>query len=93
MTSPSAFGDARAHALTDRTLQDLPPSVDVPDYDRDGLTPAVVHIGVGGFHRARQAVYFDDLARRGISDWGVIGLGRPGRRKNPSALDCASGRP
>jgi mannitol 2-dehydrogenase len=31
---------------------------------------------VGGFHRAHQAVYFDDLATRGIStDWGITGVG------------------
>jgi fructuronate reductase/mannitol 2-dehydrogenase len=48
----------------------------VPSYDRSDLTPAVVHIGVGGFHRAHQAVYFDDLASRGIStDWGITGVG------------------
>jgi mannitol-1-phosphate/altronate dehydrogenase len=33
-----------------------------------------VHIGVGGFHRAHQAVYFDDLAARGVTDWGVVGV-------------------
>jgi fructuronate reductase/mannitol 2-dehydrogenase len=57
---------------------------DVPLYDRSSLTPSVVHIGVGGFHRAHQAVYLDDLARRGIStDWGVVGVGlhRPEMRE------------
>jgi mannitol 2-dehydrogenase len=49
--------------------------VAVPQYDRDRLVPAVVHIGVGGFHRAHQAVYFDELATQGIADWGVIGVG------------------
>jgi len=50
--------------------------VAVPTYDRTELTPAVVHIGVGGFHRAHQAVYFDELARQGIStDWGITGVG------------------
>ncbi|BBZ41352.1 mannitol dehydrogenase [Mycobacterium conspicuum] len=34
-----------------------------------------MHIGAGNFHRAHQAVYFDDLARSGISDrWGVTGV-------------------
>jgi len=62
--------------LRDDTLADLPATVDVPTYDRTELTPSVVHIGVGGFHRAHQAVYFDDLMRRGIStDWGVVGVG------------------
>jgi mannitol 2-dehydrogenase len=47
----------------------------VPTYDRAALTPAVVHFSVGGFHRAHQLVYFDDLAEQGISDWGVVGVG------------------
>jgi mannitol 2-dehydrogenase len=54
----------------------------VPAYDLHGLTPSVVHLGVGGFHRAHQAVYFDALAAQGVSDWGVIGVGisRPNMR-------------
>jgi mannitol 2-dehydrogenase len=34
-----------------------------------------VHFGVGGFHRAHQAVYLDELARRGVTDWGLVGVG------------------
>jgi mannitol-1-phosphate/altronate dehydrogenase len=49
--------------------------VAVPPYNRDRLTPAVVHLGVGGFHRAHQAVYFDELAARGHTGWGVVGVG------------------
>src|SRR4051812_3985913 len=49
--------------------------VRVPHYDRTALTPAVVHFSVGGFHRAHQLVYFDDLAEQGVSDWGVVGVG------------------
>src|SRR5271170_215686 len=49
--------------------------VDVPTYDRCALQRGVVHIGAGNFHRAHQAVYFDDLARSGISNhWGVTGV-------------------
>ncbi|WP_410574281.1 mannitol dehydrogenase family protein [Amycolatopsis sp. cmx-4-61] len=47
----------------------------VPAYDRSRLRPAVVHFGVGGFHRAHQAVYFDELAELGFTHWGVIGVG------------------
>ena len=47
--------------------------IDVPTYDRSTLQRGVVHIGAGNFHRAHQAVYFDDLANSGISDrWGVL---------------------
>ena len=61
--------------LDDRTVHDLDDRVRVPDYDRGTLTPAVVHIGVGGFHRAHQALYLDDLARTGETGWGEIGVG------------------
>jgi mannitol 2-dehydrogenase len=43
--------------------------------DRAALTPAVVHLGVGSFHRAHQAMYLDELARLGDRDWGEIGVG------------------
>jgi mannitol-1-phosphate/altronate dehydrogenase len=60
-------------AAAPSTITPLP--VVVPSYDTSGLIPAVVHIGVGGFHRAHQAVYFDDLAALGHRGWGVIGVG------------------
>src|SRR4051794_1033680 len=45
-------------------------------YDRAALTHGVVHISVGAFHRSHQAVYFDELARRGLGDgWAVTGVG------------------
>jgi mannitol 2-dehydrogenase len=47
----------------------------LPSYDRSRLRPAVVHFGVGGFHRAHQAIYFDKLAELGFTDWAVIGVG------------------
>jgi mannitol 2-dehydrogenase len=46
----------------------------VPVYDREGLQPRIVHVGVGGFHRAHFALYNDDLAAIG-GDWGIVGLG------------------
>jgi mannitol 2-dehydrogenase len=51
-------------------------TVALPDYDRSALIPGVVHIGVGGFHRAHQAVYFDDLAATGERESGS-GRGDP----------------
>ena len=61
--------------LCDATLTRLSPSVITPRYDRRSITAGVVHIGVGGFHRAHQAVYFDELATLGSTDWGVVGVG------------------
>src|SRR4051795_6681579 len=48
--------------------------VPVPAYDRAALAPRIVHVGVGGFHRAHLAVYAHELAATG-SDWGIAGLG------------------
>src|SRR5215218_6747091 len=55
----------RCQPLSTATLGHLGPQVRVPGYDRTGLTPSIVHIGVGGFHRAHQAMYLDELAQRG----------------------------
>src|SRR5205823_410230 len=65
----------------------------VPTYDRRHLRRSIVHLGVGGFHRAHQGVYLDDLAERRISsDWGERGVGLlPGDRRMADALipqDC-----
>jgi mannitol 2-dehydrogenase len=39
------------------TLDQLPPAVLRPTYARADLTPGIVHIGLGNFHRAHQAWY------------------------------------
>ncbi|WP_063838899.1 mannitol dehydrogenase family protein [Streptomyces glaucescens] len=63
--------------------------VATPGYNRARLEPAIVHFGVGGFHRAHQEVYFDQLAELGFSQWGVIGVGirRPQMRQVLDAQD------
>ena len=76
------------HKLTEANLAALAGRAAVPTYDRKRLAPAIVHIGVGGVHRAHQAVYLDDLAGRGITmDWGERGVGLlPGDRSMAEAL-------
>jgi len=45
-------------------------------YDRASLTPGIVHIGLGNFHRAHMAVYMDDLFALGEGhDWAILGAG------------------
>ncbi len=61
--------------LSDDTLARLPSDVSAPGYDRAALRAGIVHFGVGAFHRAHQAVYLDELARTGVTDWGVVGVG------------------
>jgi mannitol 2-dehydrogenase len=51
-------------------------AVPVPAYDRSAVTVGIVHFGVGGFHRAHQAMYVDRLLERGLgSEWGICGVG------------------
>jgi mannitol 2-dehydrogenase len=62
--------------LNARTLGYWRDRLPVPDYDRDLVTPGVVHLGVGGFHRAHQAMYHDRLLSKGAApDWGICGVG------------------
>ena len=63
-------------ALDQDSLGLLGDRVAVPGYDRDGVTPGIVHLGVGGFHRAHEAFYVDRLLRQGLADeWGICGVG------------------
>ncbi|SDS01518.1 fructuronate reductase [Friedmanniella luteola] len=74
--APAPLSPEPPAPLHDGSVAALPDAVAVPGYDRSQLEPAVVHIGVGGFHRAHQAVYFDELARAGVSTgWGITGVG------------------
>jgi fructuronate reductase len=52
----------------------LPASVKAPGYDRERQAAGIVHIGIGAFHRAHQAVYTDDAMAAGDGDWGTIGV-------------------
>lgn len=48
----------------------------VPQYDRSRLRAGIVHLGVGGFHRAHQAMYLDRLMNAGEAlDWAICGVG------------------
>lgn len=63
-------------SLSNSTVAQLNKKVQRPSYNRTKLRPHTVHIGVGGFHRAHQAVYLDSLLERGIlTDWGECGMG------------------
>ena len=62
--------------LSAATLSSLPDNVGVPKYRRDQLKAGILHIGVGNFHRAHQAVYLDDLFNAGEGhNWAMIGAG------------------
>lgn len=62
--------------LNDANLADLPEDVLRPSYDRSALTPGIVHIGVGNFHRAHQSWYLHRLMQQGEAlDWAIVGAG------------------
>ena len=48
----------------------------LPKYDRSKLRAGIFHFGVGGFHRAHQAVVIDNLLEKGLAnDWAICGVG------------------
>jgi mannitol 2-dehydrogenase len=64
-----------------------------PGYDRRLVTPGAVHFGVGGFHRAHEAMYHDRLMNAGLAlDWGICGVGvMPADRRMQRALGAQDG--
>ena len=62
-------------ALSAGSLRELAALVVVPSYDRSRVSQGVVHIGVGGFHRAHQALYHDRVLAAGAGEWAICGVG------------------
>jgi fructuronate reductase len=61
-----------SNMVNSRALASLPPGIERPRYDRGAVTPGIVHLGIGAFHRAHQAVYTDELLAK-ERGWGIIG--------------------
>src|ERR1700744_5670802 len=66
---PSSF-----ERLNPAMLDRLPAGVARPAYDRAKVASGAVHIGVGAFHRAPQAAWFDEILSGGDPRWGVQGV-------------------
>ena len=63
------------HTLAGGRLPEID-GVEVPGYDRSAVTVGIVHFGVGGFHRAHEAMYLDTLMNSGQAlDWAICGVG------------------
>ena len=61
--------------LTQRNLPFFPVAVSVPAYDRNRIKAGIAHIGIGGFHRAHQAYYTDELLQaHHETNWGICGI-------------------
>jgi mannitol 2-dehydrogenase len=67
VSSPTAVAERNLAALASL-------GVPVPGYRRAALRPHILHVGVGGFHRAHMAVYTDETAADG-GTWGIRGAG------------------
>ncbi|MGP9539380.1 mannitol dehydrogenase family protein [Brachybacterium sp. AOP43-C2-M15] len=67
--------------------------VAVPGYPLDDRRIGIVHFGVGGFHRAHQAMFLDRLMNVGRDrDWAICGVGLlPGDARMRDALTSQDG--
>ncbi|MEC3909297.1 mannitol dehydrogenase family protein [Sphingobium sp. CR2-8] len=75
--------------LSSATISALPATVVRPGYDRSQVQAGVVHLGIGAFHRAHQAVMFDDALAAGDLRWGIraVSLRSPGVRDQMAPQD------
>jgi fructuronate reductase len=57
--------------LNASNLVDIPAEIRRPTYAREAVRTGIVHLGVGAFHRAHQAVYTDDALEHD-PHWGIV---------------------
>jgi fructuronate reductase len=60
--------------LSAQALVSAAPGIVRPAYRRDAIGIGIVHLGIGAFHRAQQAVYTDDALAKEPGDWGICGV-------------------
>ncbi len=80
--------------LSRATLRELPRQVRLPSYDPASVSAGIVHLGIGGFHRAHMARYTHDLfdGEPGSRDWGIVGAGLlPADRRMHEILSAQDG--
>jgi mannitol 2-dehydrogenase len=84
---------ARPHERNARRLKYWSDRLPAPAYDRALVMPGMVHVGVGGFHRAHQAMYHDRLMNQDAAlDRGICGVGvLPEDLRIKQALDAQDG--
>lgn len=70
--------------LSADTQDRLPRAVEKPGYDRQAQRTGIVHLGIGAFHRAHQAVYTDGAMTAGDCDWAITGVSL----RSPSVRDA-----
>ncbi|GGK21875.1 mannitol dehydrogenase family protein [Salinarimonas ramus] len=60
--------------LNDAALAALPADIAKPAYDRSAHGVGIVHLGVGAFHKAHQAIYTEDALAAQGGDWRIAGV-------------------
>ncbi|WGL15773.1 mannitol dehydrogenase family protein [Microbulbifer bruguierae] len=62
----------------------------MPGYNPSELGCGIVHIGIGNFHRAHQAVYVDEILRQSGGDWRItaVSLRNPDMRDRMQSQNC-----
>jgi mannitol 2-dehydrogenase len=65
----------KTYKLNSQNLPQLSETVSIPQYDRSKVKAGIVHVGVGGFHRAHEAYYTDQLLQNETAgNWGICGV-------------------
>ena len=59
--------------LNERNLPHLPANVERPSYDRSQVVGSIVHLGMGAFNRAHQAMFTEAVLSSGDLAWGIVG--------------------
>ncbi len=64
-----------SYKLNTQNLTAISSQVSIPEYNRDTINTGIVHVGIGGFHRAHQAYYTDQLLKDpSFNNWGICGV-------------------
>ena len=85
----SSFSGERCVTLSRRSIPALPPGISAPAYDPAAVSAGIVHLGLGGFHRAHMARYTHELMELDPAAlrWGILGVGLlPGDRRMTDSL-------
>ena len=79
--------------LNQTNIAELNKKLPVPSYNRNTIKSGMVHVGVGGFHRAHQAYYTHKLQEEfNAQEWGICGIGlRKGDQKIHDVLQKQDG--
>lgn len=56
------------------TMKRIPPSIRIPRYDFANTKTGILHIGLGAFARAHQAVFTEDSIELSGGNWGIAGV-------------------